>query len=299
MYRTGDLGRWLPSGDLCFLGRRDLQVKVRGYRVELPEIESVLADQPGIAHAVVELRKDRLIGYLVGDRISVSELRTRLGERLPEYMIPGRFVWLDELPLKSHGKVDRARLPEPDAERPDQQAGFVPPGTPLEEAIAEVWAKVLDLAQVGVLDDFFDLGGHSLLAAQVVARLRRVIPAGGRQVTILDLFKQRTVRELAELVEAGDNGPRMFLHRLTPARAATSTLVCVPYGGGSAAIYQPLADTMPADWALHAVAVPGQEMGLIEETRPVAEVAQGCVEEILRGIRARSRCTGTAGSASC
>ncbi|MFI6794758.1 amino acid adenylation domain-containing protein [Streptosporangium canum] len=285
MYRTGDLGRWLPSGDLCFLGRRDLQVKVRGYRVELSEIESVLTDQPGVAHAVVELRQDRLIGYLVGERTSVSELRTALGERLPEYMIPARFVWLDELPLKSHGKVDRARLPEPDEERPDQEAGFVPPQTPIEEAIAGVWAQVLGLVQVGVLDDFFDLGGHSLLAAQVVARLRKALPAGGRQVSILDLFKHRTVRELAQLVEAGDDGPRMLLHRLTPVRSATSTLVCVPYGGGSAAIYQPLADAMPAGWALHAVAVPGQEMGLIEETRPVAEVAQGCVEEILKGIR--------------
>ncbi|MEU8035806.1 amino acid adenylation domain-containing protein [Streptosporangium sp. NPDC049078] len=289
MYRTGDLGRWLPSGDLCFLGRRDLQVKVRGYRVELPEIESVLADQPGIAHAVVDLRGDRLVAYVVGevagDQISVSELRARLGERLPEYMIPGRFVWLDELPLKSHGKVDRARLPEPDEARPDQEAGFVPPETPLEEAIAEVWAKVLGLVQVGVLDDFFDLGGHSLLAAQVVARLRKAIPEGGRQVTILDLFKHRTVRELARLVETADDGPRMLLHRLTPARAATSTLVCVPYGGGSAAIYQPLADRLPQNWALHAVAVPGQEMGLIEETRPVAEVAQGCVDEILKDIR--------------
>ncbi|MFI6451109.1 amino acid adenylation domain-containing protein [Streptosporangium amethystogenes] len=289
MYRTGDLGRWLPSGDLCFLGRRDLQVKVRGYRVELPEIESVLAGQPGIAHAVVELRADRLVGYVVaetaGDRSSVSELRARLGERLPEYMIPGRFVWLDELPLKSHGKVDRARLPEPDEARPDQEAGFVPPGTPLEEAIAAVWAKVLGLVQVGVLDDFFDLGGHSLLAAQVVARLRKAIPEGGRQVTILDLFKNRTVRELARLVETADDGPRMLLHRLTPVRAATSTLVCVPYGGGSAAIYQPLADALPASWALHAVAVPGQEMGLIEETRPVEEVARGCVAEILRDVR--------------
>ncbi|MFB9677906.1 non-ribosomal peptide synthetase/MFS transporter [Streptosporangium vulgare] len=289
MYRTGDLGRWLPSGDLCFLGRRDLQVKVRGYRVELSEIESVLAGEPGIAHAVVELRADRLVAYVVaeigGEQTSVSELRARLGERLPEYMIPGRFVWLDELPLKSHGKVDRARLPEPDEARPDQEAGFVPPETPLEEAIAAVWAKVLGLVQVGVLDDFFDLGGHSLLAAQVVARLRKAIPEGGRQVTILDLFKNRTVRELARLVETADDGPRMLLHRLTPARTATSTLVCVPYGGGSAAIYQPLADTLPQNWALHAVAVPGQEMGLIEETRPVAEVAQGCVEEILKEIR--------------
>ncbi|MFI6509990.1 amino acid adenylation domain-containing protein [Streptosporangium sp. NPDC050855] len=289
MYRTGDLGRWLPSGDLCFLGRRDLQVKVRGYRVELPEIESVLAGQPEIAQAVVELRADRLVAYVVaehaGEQVAVGELRARLGEHLPEYMIPGRFVWLDELPLKSHGKVDRASLPEPDEARPDQEAGFVPPETPLEEAVAEVWATVLGLVQVGVLDDFFDLGGHSLLAAQVVARLRKVIPAGGRQVTILDLFKHRTVRALARLVEAGDDGPRMLLHRLTPTRAATSTLVCVPYGGGSAAIYQPLADTLPKNWALHAVAVPGQEMGLIEETRPVAEVAQGCVEEILKDVR--------------
>ncbi|MER5648308.1 amino acid adenylation domain-containing protein [Streptosporangium sp. NPDC002524] len=289
MYRTGDLGRWLPSGDLCFLGRRDLQVKVRGYRVELSEIESVLADEPGIAHAVVDLREDRLVAYVVaevgGEQSSVSELRARLAERLPEYMIPGRFVWLDELPLKSHGKVDRARLPEPDEARPDQEAGFVPPETPLEEAIAAVWAKVLGLVQVGVLDDFFDLGGHSLLAAQVVARLRKAIPEGGRQVTILDLFKHRTVRELARLAETADDGPRMLLHRLTPARAATSTLVCVPYGGGSAAIYQPLADRLPQNWALHAVAVPGQEMGLIEETRPVGEVAEGCVAEILKEVR--------------
>ncbi|MBG0828848.1 amino acid adenylation domain-containing protein [Planomonospora sp. ID67723] len=296
MYRTGDLGRWLPEGELCFLGRRDLQVKVRGYRVELPEIESVLTGQEGIAQAVVELRGDRLVAYLVGERTPVGELRARLADRLPEYMIPGRFVWLDELPLKSHGKVDRARLPEPGDERPDQEAGFAPPETPLEEAVAQVWAQVLGLVRVGVLDDFFDLGGHSLLAAQVVARLRRVLPAGGRQISILDLFKHRTVRELARLAETAPGGPRALLHRLTPARPAappavpssaslTGTLVCVPYNGGSAAVYQPLADALPEDWALHAVAVPGQELGLAEETRPVAEVAEGCAAEILAGIR--------------
>ncbi|MBB5964597.1 amino acid adenylation domain-containing protein [Planomonospora venezuelensis] len=289
MYRTGDLGRWLPGGELSFLGRRDLQVKVRGYRVELTEIESVLADQEGVAQAVVELRGDRLVAYLVGERAPVGELRARLADRLPEYMIPGRFVWLDELPLKSHGKVDRARLPEPGDERPDQEAGFAPPETPLEEGVAQVWAEVLGLARVGVLDDFFDLGGHSLLAAQVVARLRKVLPAGGRQISILDLFKHRTVRELARLAETAESGPRALLHRLTPARTLTGTLtgtlVCAPYNGGSAAIYQPLADALPDDWALHAIAVPGQELGLVEETRPVAEVAEGCAAEILAGIR--------------
>ncbi|MBG0815927.1 non-ribosomal peptide synthetase/MFS transporter [Planomonospora sp. ID82291] len=285
MYRTGDLGRWLPTGELCFLGRRDLQVKVRGYRVELSEIESVLTDLEGIEQAVVELRGDRLVGYLVGEPIPVRELRARLADRLPEYMIPGRFVRLDELPLKSHGKVDRARLPEPGDERPDHEAGFAPPQTPLEEGIAQVWAEVLGLARVGALDDFFELGGHSLLAAQVVARLRRVLPPGGRQIGILDLFKHRTVRGLAELAETDAGGPRALLHRLTPARSAAATLVCVPYNGGSAAVYQPLADALPHDWALHAVAVPGQELGLAEETRPVAEVAEGCAAEILAGIR--------------
>ncbi|MBG0821571.1 amino acid adenylation domain-containing protein [Planomonospora sp. ID91781] len=285
MYRTGDLGRWLPTGELCFLGRRDLQVKVRGYRVELPEIESVLTGLEGIEQAVVELRADRLVGYLVGERTPVGELRARLADRLPEYMVPGRFVWLDELPLKSHGKVDRALLPDPGDERPDQEGGFTPPQTPLEEGIAQVWAEVLGLTRVGALDDFFDLGGHSLLAAQVVARLRRVLPDGGRRIGILDLFKHRTVRGLAGLAETAAGGPRALLHRLTPARNATTTLVCVPYNGGSAAVYQPLADALPQDWALHAAAVPGQELGLAEETRPVAEVAEGCAAEILAGIR--------------
>ncbi|GIH27592.1 hypothetical protein Aph01nite_59020 [Acrocarpospora phusangensis] len=291
LYRTGDLGRWLPSGDIQFLGRRDLQVKVRGYRVELPEIEAVLTGHDAVAQAVADFRRDRLVAYLVppgnpagsagnavadsGDRPS---LRGYLAERLPDYMIPARYVWLDELPLKAHGKVDRDRLPEPSGERAADEE-YSAPATPLEQAIADVWAKVLELDRVGAEDDFFALGGHSLLAAQVVARLRKVTD---RPVTIMDIFRHRTVRALAS---RGDDGPRRLLHRLTPAGPATRTLVCVPYGGGSAAIYQPLADAMPAGWALYSVAVPGQEWGLDEETRPIAEVADGCVQEILATVR--------------
>ncbi|GAA0409537.1 hypothetical protein Acor_36390 [Acrocarpospora corrugata] len=276
MYRTGDLGRWLPSGELQFLGRRDLQVKVRGYRVELAEIEAVLTAHDAVAQAVVDFRRDRLVAYLVS--AERPSLRAHLAERLPDYMIPARYVWLDELPLKAHGKVDRDRLPDPSDERAADEE-YVAPATPLEQAIADVWAKVLELDRVGAEDDFFALGGHSLLAAQVVARLRKVTD---RPVTILDIFRHRTVRALAS---RGDDGPRRFLHRLTPARPATHTLVCVPYGGGSAAIYQPLADQMPANWALHSVAVPGQEWGLDEETRPVGEVADACVQEILATVR--------------
>ncbi|WP_214103969.1 non-ribosomal peptide synthetase/MFS transporter [Acrocarpospora catenulata] len=278
LYRTGDLGRWLPSGELQFLGRRDLQVKVRGYRVELGEIETLLGQYPGVAQAVVDLREQRLVAYLVGEAGDTAELRAWLRERLPDYMVPARYVWLDRLPLKSHGKVDRAALPDPGS-GPEPGAEFTDPATPIEETVAEVWAAVLGLERVSVLDDFFDLGGHSLLAMQVVARLRKA----GHTATLLDLFKHPTVRQLAHLLDPGTvKGPARLLHRLTPPRAVKATLVCAPYGGGSAIIYKPLADVLPADWALYSLAVPGNELG--EEPRPIDEVAAEYAQEILDTI---------------
>ncbi|GIH48866.1 amino acid adenylation domain-containing protein [Microbispora rosea] len=277
MYRTGDLGRWTASGDLEFLGRRDLQVKIRGYRVELGEVESVLADHPDVAQAVVEPRGEQLVAYLVpaaGEAGDTAAVRAWLADRLPAYMIPSRYAWLDELPLKSHGKVDRSRLPEPEADVP--AAEYVSPAPGAEEDVARVWAEVLDVERVGALDDFFALGGHSLLAMRVIARLRKAHP--DRQITVLDVFKHRTVRELARLLTAEGDVPRSLLHRLTPARTATTTLVCVPYGGGSAVVYQPLADALPDDWALYSVAVPGHELG--EQARPFDEVVLDCVAEI-------------------
>ncbi|WP_311931631.1 non-ribosomal peptide synthetase [Microbispora sp. H11081] len=278
MYRTGDLGRWSGSGDLEFLGRRDLQVKIRGYRVELGEVESVLADHPDVAQAVAEPRGEQLVAYLVpaveGARPEAADVRAWLADRLPAYMVPSRYAWLDELPLKSHGKVDRARLPEPEADV--AAAEYVAPSPGAEEDVARVWAEVLEVERVGALDDFFALGGHSLLAMRVIARLRKAHP--DRQITVLDVFKHRTVRELARLLTAEGDVPRSLLHRLTPARPATTTLVCVPYGGGSAVVYQPLADALPDDWALYSVAVPGHELG--EESRPFDEVVVDCVAEI-------------------
>ncbi|MFC6079651.1 non-ribosomal peptide synthetase/MFS transporter [Sphaerisporangium aureirubrum] len=290
MYRTGDLGRWLPDGSLQFLGRRDLQVKVRGYRVELGEIDSVLSGFPGVAQAVADLRGGRLVGYLLPEdrsgedagRPPAAEVRAWLRDRLPDYMIPARYVWLDHLPLKSHGKVDRAALPEPGDERLDGGSGFVPPRTPAEETVAGIWGDVLGLAQVGALDDFFELGGHSLLAMRVLARLRKAAPE--HRITLIDLFKHTTVQETAALLEAAPGaGPGGLLHRLTPARAATTTLVCAPYGGGSAVIYKPLADALPDDWALYSIAVPGHDLG--EEAMPPDEVARICAEEVIATVR--------------
>jgi amino acid adenylation domain-containing protein len=289
LYRTGDLARWLPDGNLEFLGRRDLQVKIRGYRVELGEVDEALRRLPGLAHAVSDARggpgATELIAYLVAasGRPSVGELRRRLQEHLPEYMVPTRYVWLDRLPLKSHGKVDRAALPEPTAAQPERDA-FEPPSSEVEKVVAGVFAEVLGLQRVSAASDFFDLGGHSLLAVQVVARLRRALD-GSRPVSVMDLFEHPTARGLAELIGAGADRRRGLLYRLTPPGPATRTLVCVPYGGGSAVVYQPLADALPEDVALYSVAIPGHDLGLAEEPRPFAEVAAECVAEIMETVR--------------
>ncbi|MFI7079539.1 amino acid adenylation domain-containing protein [Micromonospora sp. NPDC049903] len=292
LYRTGDLGRWRADGQLVFLGRRDHQVKIRGYRVELGEIEAALRDCPGVRQAAVLVRDDRLVAYLESTPdVAAPEpaaLRRRLADRLPEHMVPSRWVCLDRLPLQEHGKVDRRALPEPVDDGPTGERET--PTGPVETLVADVWRAVLGVAEVGATDDFFELGGHSLLATQVVARLRRELPDvvdGGTPVSVMDLFRHRTVRELARLV-AGD-GPDGggLLHELTPpvpAAARVATLVCVPYGGGSAVVYQPLADALPVGYRLLSVAMPGHDIGLADEPAPVAEVAADVVAEILHRV---------------
>ncbi|GAB2957885.1 hypothetical protein GCM10027280_53290 [Micromonospora polyrhachis] len=295
LYRTGDLGRWRADGQLMFLGRRDHQVKIRGYRVELGEVEAALRDCPGVQQAAVLLRGERLVAYLermpaaVGQAADPepAELRRLLGERLPDHMVPSRFCWLDRLPLQEHGKVDRRTLPEPSDEPPTGDQ-VVPVG-PIETLIAGIWQAVLGLAAVGATDDFFELGGHSLLATQVVARLRRELPGttdgrAGPTVSVMDLFRHRTVRELATLLTSDEVDRSGLLHELTapmPAAQRIATLVCVPYGGGSAVVYQPLADALPAGYRLLSVAVPGHDVGLADDPAPIEEVAATVVAEIL------------------
>ncbi|MGV9316592.1 amino acid adenylation domain-containing protein [Streptomyces sp. NPDC003691] len=296
MYRTGDLARHRPDGTIEFLGRGDDQVKIRGYRVELGEVEAHLVQLPGVAQAVAAARgpagEQVLVGYLVpADGAApppVAELRALLSRRLPDYLVPSRFAVLPELPRQAHGKVDRRALPEPGAPGPGEGAEYVAPRTPAEEAVAAVWAELLGLERVGAHDDFFDLGGHSLLAMRMVAALRRVLGAEAK-ITLMDVFQERTVAALAALAETSeeDRGPRRLLHELTPrqpADAVTLSLVCLPYGGGSAVVYQPLADALPPGVALHAVAVPGHDLGMSEESLPLEEVARRCAEEVLAGV---------------
>ncbi len=179
MYRTGDLGRFLPDGSVAYAGRNDAQVKVRGYRVELSEIEAALARHASVQRAVVALHSeatgDRLVAYLVledGTEPMASELRRFLRRDLPEYMIPALFVPVSAIPLTPNGKVDRKALVPPDTlSRQDRER--VSPRTTVERAVAEIWAEVLSVNDISVHDNFFDIGGHSLNSIQVVARLEK------------------------------------------------------------------------------------------------------------------------------
>ncbi|WP_395297455.1 amino acid adenylation domain-containing protein [Kitasatospora hibisci] len=293
LYRTGDLARRRPDGTLEHLGRIDQQVKIRGLRIEPGETEALLRARDGIADAAVVVREDtpgdkRLVGYLVlhpgAEEPDPAALRAALKQSLPDHQVPTAYPVLDALPLTPNGKLDRRALPAPRVRRAG--AGILRPETEAERVLAGIWAEVLGVPEVGTDEDFFDLGGHSLLATQVVAKARkRLTEAGARPISVMDLFTCRTVRDLAALADLSehDRGPRRLLHRLTravPAGRRRLTLVCVPYGGGSAVVYQPVADLLPADTELWAVAIPGHDVGVTEQHLPFDELAGQLAEEI-------------------
>ncbi|HVR95614.1 MAG TPA: amino acid adenylation domain-containing protein, partial [Thermoanaerobaculia bacterium] len=198
MYRTADLVRWLPDGDMDFLGRLDHQVKIRGLRIELGEIESVLGQHPQVREAAVLVREDRpgdkrLTAYIVGGA-AVEDLKAFLRERLPEYMVPAAFLLLESLPLTSNGKVDRRALPAPEWA---PETSYTAPRTPVEEVLAGLFETVLQSERVGVEDDFFERGGHSLLATRLASRVRETF---GIELPVRALFEAPTVAGLAEAI---------------------------------------------------------------------------------------------------
>ncbi|WP_319459346.1 non-ribosomal peptide synthetase [Micromonospora sp. RTP1Z1] len=287
----GPDGTGRPEGVIEFLGRIDHQVKLRGLRIELGEIESALREQPEVAEAAVVVREDtpgdkRLTAYLVG-AAEHATLKAALKQTLPEYMVPAAFVTLDALPLTPNGKLDRRALPAPVVTR-EASVALVAPRDDTERLLAGIWSEVLGVATLGIDDDFFDLGGHSMLATQVVAKIRKA-EHGGRAVGVMDLFQQRTIRELAAFIsgDAEADGPRRLLYELTgpiPAAKRVLTYVCVPYGGGSAIVYQPLADALPDGYALWSLAIPGHDVGLSEDGLPFDELTGRVAEEILERI---------------
>lgn len=209
-YLTGDLGRMLPDGCLEYLGRKDFQVKVRGNRIEVAEIELALLDHfPGLKDVVVIAREDRpndqwLVAYLVGrggPMPSTGELRACLGERLPAYMVPSAFVILEALPRTPSGKVDRRALPVPDLARCPETNGSTGPRTASEAAVARIWAEVFGVEEIGVTDDFLEAGGHSLLAMQIASRVRAAFQV---DVPIWSILAAGTVEHVAALIDRAE-----------------------------------------------------------------------------------------------
>ncbi|GET42377.1 AMP-binding protein [Microseira wollei] len=205
--KTGDVVRYLPDGNIEFLGPIDHQVKIRGNRIELAELESVLGQHPNLREVVVTAREDvpgdkRLFADVARNHkqgIIVRKLRRCLKDKLPDYMMPSAFVLLSKLPRTPNGKVDRRALPAPDQARPELEETFEIPRTPVEEVLVGIWTQVLGLDKVGVQDNFFELGGHSLLATQVISRVRDAFSV---ELSLYSLFEAPTITSLAEKVEA-------------------------------------------------------------------------------------------------
>ncbi|WP_375467717.1 amino acid adenylation domain-containing protein [uncultured Nostoc sp.] len=208
LYKTGDLARYLPDGHIEYLGRIDYQIKLRGFRIELGEIETALLQHPEVKEGVVIVREDtsnenHLVGYIVAetgqDSLQViSQLRRFLKQQLPDFMVPTIFMALEAMPLTPNGKVDRKALPEPDASRPELEANYVAPRTPIEQQIADIWMQVLNVKRVGIYDNFFELGGYSLVGIQVVSRVRQALQV---EILMSNLFELPTVADLAQRVE--------------------------------------------------------------------------------------------------
>ncbi|BAZ82714.1 non-ribosomal peptide synthetase [Sphaerospermopsis kisseleviana CS-549] len=208
LYKTGDLARYLPDGNIEFVGRVDNQVKIRGFRIELGEVEAALSQHPDIKQAVVIVREDvpgdkRLVAYVVSDQkspVTATTLKSFLEDKLPAYMIPAAWMVLDSLPLTPNGKVDRRSLPAPARTRPDLEEAFVAPRNSIEEQLATLWTQLLGLDVVGVNDNFFCLGGHSLIVTQMISRAREIFSVN---ISFVQVFANPTIAAVAELITQG------------------------------------------------------------------------------------------------
>jgi amino acid adenylation domain-containing protein len=248
LYRTGDLARYLPNGDIQYLGRLDHQIKIRGFRVELGEIEGVLNKHSGIKDSVVVAREDapgdkRLVAYLVSRNgpISLSELRIYLRAKLPEYMVPAAFVPLKALPLTPNGKVNRKALPKPDFEPSIDK--LVPPATPTEIVLARIWREVLEIKHASTSDNFFESGGHSLLAVQLIGKINKTFNVN---LPIPVFFQNPTIKGLAIVLDREDHNRRESkLIQLQPGQSG-GTLFLLDISIGLCRLAQYMEDTGPA-----------------------------------------------------
>ncbi|MEL7405447.1 MAG: 4-hydroxyphenylpyruvate dioxygenase [Cyanobacteria bacterium J06558_2] len=265
LYKTGDLGRYLPDGNIEYLGRIDSQVKVRGFRIELGEIESVLDSHPEIKQAVVIATDDisgtkSLVAYLTADSASIStaEVRQFLKQKLPEYMVPSVLMVLEDLPLTSNGKIDRRSLPAPEQPQ-DKTASFVAPQDELELQLTKIWEKVLGIRAISINDNFFELGGHSLLAVMLFAEIEKLT---GKNLPLSTLFQAPRIRELANIIrDEGWSSPWTSLVPIKPG-GSKRPFFCVHGAGGHVLNYYSLSRHLSPQqpfYALQAQGLDGQQ----------------------------------------
>ena len=260
LYSTGDLARYLPDGNIEFLGRINHQVKIRGFRIELEEIEAALSTFPGVKQALVVARRDatdhdRLVAYLVAsdDGAGPAQLRDFLKQKLPDYMVPSWFVMLDRLPLTPNGKVDRKALPDPDPERPSIGHAFIAPRDEVESLLASIWEEALNVRPVGVTDSFFDLGGHSLLAVRLMSQIHKQF---SRELPLSTLFKANTIEQLAGILRRqNETLPWSPLVEIQPGRSA-QPFFCVHPIGGEVICYAALAHYLGPDQPFYGLEAP-------------------------------------------
>jgi amino acid adenylation domain-containing protein len=279
LYKTGDLARFRSDGVMEFVGRADGQVKLRGFRVELGEIEAVLKTHPVVRDCVVVVhgRTDdaskRLVAYLVAEKINTEELRQHARKTLPEYMVPATFIFLEGIPVTDNGKIDRTRLSEPERVK---RAQFVEPQTPLQKRLAEIWCKVLGVERVGLKDDFFELGGDSLLAGRIIAEIRR---AFGRRFPLAALFQAPTVGGLAATLQAQDGN--LCWSPLVPIQPYGSRPPFFAVHGlsGEVMFYRELAQRLGSDQPLYGIQSEGLDGGPIKH-RSMQTIARYYIDEI-------------------
>ncbi|MGF1552988.1 MAG: amino acid adenylation domain-containing protein [Paracoccaceae bacterium] len=283
-YRSGDLARYLPDGDIEYLGRIDTQVKLRGFRIELGEIEATLATHADVADAVVVGRdldgaRARLVAYVVaraGAAADPGALRRHLAARLPEYMVPARFVALEALPLTGNGTLDRRALPD-DADLEEDARPVAAPRDTLEQRLVAIWEKLLRRRPVGIRDDFFALGGHSLLAVQMMAEIGAVL---GEEPPVATLFRNPTIEALA--VELRRPRARAGFTPLVPVQMAGTKrpFFCVAGGGGNVLYFHHLAHAMPPERAFLGLQLPGVD-GESAPLGSIEAIAATMVEAVL------------------
>ncbi|MFM7450744.1 MAG: amino acid adenylation domain-containing protein, partial [Leptolyngbyaceae cyanobacterium] len=292
LYKTGDLVRYLPDGNIEFLGRIDNQVKIRGFRIELGEIEAILSQHPAVTQTVVVDRKDasdnkRLIAYFVTNNLSLiqdpkfriqSQLREFLKQKLPDYMIPLAFVLLETLPLTPNGKVDRRALPVPDQIRVKPEATFVAPRDELEIQLVKIWEKVLNIQPIGIHDNFFELGGNSLLAVQIFAQIEEQF---NRKIPLATLFQEGTIYKLSHLLaDSHWQGSWNSLVAIQP-KGTRPPFFCVHGHGGQVLYFHQLAHCLGEDqpfYALQPQGLDGQQTTL----HRIEEMASHYLQEIRR-----------------